>query len=852
MKLAHCWSARAAVLAAFFYVCAPALAQWQVPNYAVPEGRGAGTGFKAIIPGTAGYPLTSNGASSSPTFQGFVQEGTGAITRTPQDKARDIFSVKDFCTASQISTDATTCINASFTAACARGASESLHRTLVHFPADFYKISGTLTVPCSLMGIEGDGSSQSIIQTSSTSATILTIEGADSSNFITGIPVTGIRLQRANTVPAEGSYGIKLKYATDVKFTDVKSYDSDYLFFQEYSNTISYVKAVASRRSAWTGAAGDIFRGFTVKAGGLGPPGLGAFSTVFIDSWALGQDGVESGLFGGDSRGWDVYGADQRDISWRGTQVAGTQYGYFLNGTETLGDNNWHLSFENAIADNVGLAGLATTNYYNRSNISWVGGFVNLAAATTPGTPNYAFSFVGTQNVSVDGAQCAGNANLPYSRCYYLASNAVAGTANIAINGGVIRSPNIGVVIDYQASTPVWNASIIGVKFTAFQDGSGVSPVIGISLNSDRGTVIAGNSFYSDADKWANGILATNTPDKITIRANSIPTDYVTTPISGTLGSTADVQILEQNSYFKGSNFGFGTASPASLLSVAGGVSVGSYAGTTAAPSNGAIISGNVGIGNSSPGKTLDVTGTVRASDQITSTLATGTAPFSIASTTLVPNLYVARSALADAVAVGGITGLGTGVATALGVNVGSAGAFVANGGALGTPASGTVTNLTGTASININGTVGATTPSTVASTTITNSGKVIVGSSGSLTSQLQVVTTTDGSTGNPSSWDSQYLTVGAGGSAGGNLYMSYNQAGEIGYIGAIHPGVTWGTLTLQHGGGAVAIGSGGAGVTMSINGSAALSTTKTVRDAAGTGTCTLIYTAGLLTGGSC
>lgn len=61
---------------------------------------------------------------------------------------------------------------------------------------------------------------------------------------------------------------------------------------------------------------------------------------------------------------------------------------------------------------------------------------------------------------------------------------------------------------------------------------------------------------------------------------------------------------------------------------------------------------------------------------------------------------------------------VGTGVLTALGVNVGSAGAFVVNGGALGTPSSGTVTNLTGTASININGTVGATTPTTGAFTT--------------------------------------------------------------------------------------------------------------------------------------
>ena len=45
--------------------------------------------------------------------------------------------------------------------------------------------------------------------------------------------------------------------------------------------------------------------------------------------------------------------------------------------------------------------------------------------------------------------------------------------------------------------------------------------------------------------------------------------------------------------------------------------------------------------------------------------------------------------------AVGSITGLGTGVATALAVNTGSAGSFVINGGALGTPSSGTLTNCT-------------------------------------------------------------------------------------------------------------------------------------------------------------
>ena len=67
-------------------------------------------------------------------------------------------------------------------------------------------------------------------------------------------------------------------------------------------------------------------------------------------------------------------------------------------------------------------------------------------------------------------------------------------------------------------------------------------------------------------------------------------------------------------------------------------------------------------------------------------------------------------------------TTTGTGVVAALGVNTGLAGAFVVNGGALGTPSSGTVTNLTGTASINTNGahngTVGATTPSSATFTT--------------------------------------------------------------------------------------------------------------------------------------
>jgi len=51
---------------------------------------------------------------------------------------------------------------------------------------------------------------------------------------------------------------------------------------------------------------------------------------------------------------------------------------------------------------------------------------------------------------------------------------------------------------------------------------------------------------------------------------------------------------------------------------------------------------------------------------------------------------------ITGSVALSSVTGLGTGVATALAIAVGSAGAPVVNGGALGTPSSGTLTNATG------------------------------------------------------------------------------------------------------------------------------------------------------------
>lgn len=96
-------------------------------------------------------------------------------------------------------------------------------------------------------------------------------------------------------------------------------------------------------------------------------------------------------------------------------------------------------------------------------------------------------------------------------------------------------------------------------------------------------------------------------------------------------------------------------------------------------------------------------------------------------------------------VSLGGISGFGTGVATALAVNVGSAGAPVVNGGALGTPASGVATNLTGTAA-----SLTAGNATLAASATALATARSIYGNNFDGTAALaQIIASTFGGTGN-------------------------------------------------------------------------------------------------------
>jgi len=256
---------------------------------------------------------------------------------------------------------------------------------------------------------------------------------------------------------------------------------------------------------------------------------------------------------------------------------------------------------------------------------------------------------------------------------------------------------------------------------------------IGSSISFNTSTTVGGKLSNELISKWTDATDATRTSQFIITGVNSAVTaDLFTLSGSGSL----KLNKYGVNTFAGVAAYVIGVDASGNLVEVAAagagmtnvltttGDIIYSSSGTTPARlgigTNGQVltVSGGLPVWSTvvGTGSVTDVTWTGGIVSIATSTT---TPAFTIAGTSGgIPyfssaSAWASSAALADnAIVIGGGAGnapetttTGTGVLTALGVNVGSAGAFVTFDGALGTPSSGVATNLTGTATaLNIGG----------------------------------------------------------------------------------------------------------------------------------------------------
>jgi hypothetical protein len=254
----------------------------------------------------------------------------------------------------------------------------------------------------------------------------------------------------------------------------------------------------------------------------------------------------------------------------------------------------------------------------------------------------------------------------------------LSGTLNAA-NGGTGANSLTGYLVGngtspFTAVATIPNAGLTNSAITINGSTVSLGGTVTVTATS-TGTLTIGTGLSGTSYNGSSNVTIAIDSSVVTLTGTQTLTNKTISGSSNTFTNIANGSLSNSAITINGSTVSLGgsvtvTATASSALTIGTGLSGTSYNGSTPVT----IAISSTGVTATSYGSATQVgTFTVNAQGQLT---AAG-------NTTVTP-------------AVGSITGLGTGVATALAVNTGSSGAFVVNGGALGTPSSGTLTNATG------------------------------------------------------------------------------------------------------------------------------------------------------------